>query len=307
MSGFADLAASAVLLTFGAELFAEHAGAAGRRLGVTALAVGLVLAGAEPEELITALFATLRDRPGIAVGDAIGANMTMLTLVVGLAAIVRPVPFGRRIRGYALVSAGAGTAAAVTLLGDRVSRAEGALLVSLYLVLLALVWWRERRPPVFGEAAQLGEGDTQGAPRPWSVALVVAGVAVMALGGRLAVGGAERVVATLGLADSAVGLTFVALATTAELLALVWAAARRGVEELAVAGVLGSAAYNATATLGVAALARPLATSGVSGPAWAAAALPLILVAASRGQRIGRVAGLGLLAGYGVFVAVSLW
>jgi len=304
--GFAYLAASAILLGVGAELFAEHAGAAGRRLGVTALAVGLVLAGAEPEELITALFASLRDHPGIAAGDAIGANVTMLTLVVGLAAVFRPLPFGPRIRGYALVAGGAGTAAAMTLLGGRVDRAEGTLLIALYIGLLALVWWRERRPPAFGEAAELAEDDAEGADRPWSLSLVVAGVAVMAVGGRLAVGGAEHVVAALGLADSTVGLTFVALATTAELLALVWAAARRGVEELAVAGVLGSALYKATATLGAAALARPLTTTGVSGPAWAAAALPLILVAASRRQRIGRAAGIGLLVGYGVFVAAIL-
>ncbi|MGH9111694.1 MAG: sodium:calcium antiporter, partial [Acidimicrobiales bacterium] len=77
--GLVLLAASAVALTAGAELFAEHAGAAGRRLGVTALAVGVLLAGAEPEELITAVTAGLRDRPGIGVGDAIGANVTMLT------------------------------------------------------------------------------------------------------------------------------------------------------------------------------------------------------------------------------------
>ena len=306
MIGFAYLAASAVLLTVGAELFAEYAGAAGRRLGVTALAVGLVLAGAEPEELVTALFATLRHHSGIAAGDAVGANVTMLTLVVGLTAVFRPLPFGPRIRGYALVAALAGTAAAVTLLDGQVGRIEGGSLVVLYLGLLGLVWWRERRPPVFGEAAELHDDDAQGVRPAWSVVLVVAGVAVMAVGGRLAVAGAENVVAALGLMDSAVGLTFVALATTAELLALVWAAARRGVEELAVAGVLGSAAYNATATLGAAALARPLVTSGVSRPAWVAAALPLVLVAASRGERIGRAVGLALLACYGVFVVITL-
>jgi cation:H+ antiporter len=63
-------------------------------------------------------------------------------------------------------------------------------------------------------------------------------------------------------------LTLVALATTAELFALAWAALRRGVAEIAVAGVVGSAAYNATATLGVAALVHPLSTADVIGPAW---------------------------------------
>lgn len=307
MTGFAFLLASAVLLTVGAELFAEHASAAGRRLGVTALAVGLVLAGAEPEELVTAIFATLRHHPGIAVGDAIGANLTMLTLVLGLAAVLRPLPFGPTIRVYALAAGAAGVAAAAILVGGRVGRIEGAVLVVLYAALLGLVWWRERRPPAFGEAAELGESDRAGERPSLALVLVLAGVAAMVVGGRLAVAGAERIVSTLGLADSAVGLTFVALATTAELLALVWAAARRSVPELAVAAVLGSAAYNATATLGVAALVEPLSASGVSGAAWAAAVLPLALLALTARQgRIARGLGVALLGGYAVFLVLTL-
>ena len=68
------------------ELFAEHAAGAGRRFGVTALAVGSLLQG-EPAEMVTAVFASAQDLPGSAAGDAIWANVTMLTLVLGLAAL----------------------------------------------------------------------------------------------------------------------------------------------------------------------------------------------------------------------------
>lgn len=307
MTGLALLAAAAVLLAAGAELFAEHAAAAGRRLGVTALAIGLVLAGAEPEELVTAVVASLRHRPGIAVGDALGANVTMLTLVLGLAAVARPLPVGPRVRRYALGASVAGALAALALAGGRVSRAEGALLLGLYVVVVAVVWVTERRPPAVGEAAELldaGDGLSEGAGLGRGLALALAGVAVMAAGGRVAVAGAERAVTDFGLGDSAVGLTLVALATTAELFALAWAAARRGVSELAVAGVVGSALYNATATLGAAALVRPVRVGGVGGAALAAAGLPLVVVVlAARRARIGRGAGVALLAGYVVYLA----
>jgi cation:H+ antiporter len=128
----------------------------------------------------------------------------------------------------------------------------------------------------------LEEGGSEGVGRGLLLALV--GIGVMTAGGSLAVAGAERVAEALEITDSAVGLTFVALATTAELLALVGAAARRGLDELAVAGVLGSAVYNATVTLGVAALARPLATGGTGGAAVAAAAIPLALLVLSGAQ-----------------------
>lgn len=306
MVGVALLLASAALLAGGAELFAEHAAGAGRRLGVSALAVGLVLAGAEPEELTTAAFASAAGRPGIAVGDAIGANLTMLTLVLGLAALVRPVPFGPRIRPYALASGAAGALATGLLCTGRVGRAGGGVLLAGYGAALAAIWWRERRPPAIGEAAELDE-DPAGVPSVAAVLLVLAGVAAMAAGGRLAVAGAQRVVAAWHLTDSAVGLTLVALATTAELLALVWAAARRGLPDLALAGVLGSATYNATATLGVSALIRPLPAGPVLPAAVAAALLPLVLLASSaRRGRISRPVGLGLLGGYAAFLVAVL-
>jgi cation:H+ antiporter len=297
-------------LTAGSELFAEHASAAGRRFGVTALAIGVVLAGAEPEELVTAIVASARHLPGIAAGDAIGANVTMLTVVLGLAALARPLQLRGRVRTYALAAGAAGLAAALALLGGRVDRSVGGLLVVAYLAMVGFVWWRERRPPAFGEAAELDQledspcrparGDTRAA------LLVVAGVAVMGAGGWLAVTGAERIVDSLGLRQSVVGLTFVALATTAELFALVWSSYRRGLEELALAGVLGSAVYNATATLGVAALVHPLPVGGLQGQAWLAAALPAALVVyALLFQRIGRIGGWLLVGVYGAYLALT--
>ena len=310
MVGFLLLGASAVLLIGGSELFAEHASAAGRRFGVTALAIGLVLAGAEPEELITAIIASARHLPGIAAGDAIGANVTMLTVVLGLAALARPFPIEDRVRSYALVASVAGVAAALALLGGGIGRVGGALLMAAYILVVGVIWWRESKPPAFGEAAEIEEAEENRHPTSRrdtrAAAMVLLGVAAMALGGWLAVAGAERIVSSLGLAQTVVGLTFVALATTAELFALVWAAFRRGVEELAIAGVLGSAVYNATATLGVAALVRPLHVNGLQGPAWLAAALPAALVVYSLTfKRVGRFGGGLLVAIYGAYLAIT--
>src|SRR6266851_4089774 len=117
---------------------------------------------------------------------------------------------------------------------------------------------------------------------------------------------AGRVVRALSLTDSAVGLTLLALATTAELFALAWAAMRRGVSEIAVAGVVGSVAYNATATLGVAALVRPLTVGGLLWPAVTAAALPVVLLAAALRGRLNRWAGALLVAAYAGWVTVVL-
>ena len=308
MTGWLLLGAAAVLLVVGAELFVENAAGAARRLGVTVVAVGVLLAGAEPEELLTAVLASLRDRPGLAVGDAVGANVTMLTACLGLAALVRPLRLAHRVRTYAVLSAVAGVLALAVLWSGEVTRLEGALLVLAYAGLVALVWWREQEPPALGELAELADDDEPERSPAVALLLSLLGIGLMLGGGDLAVRGAADVVDTLGRTDTAVGLTVLALATTAELFALVVAAVRHDVPEGAVAGVVGSAAYNATATLGAAALARPLVVEdGTLGPAALAAVLPLVVVAlAGRSGRLGRPAGTLLLAGYATYVVLVL-
>jgi cation:H+ antiporter len=312
VTGLLLLAVSAALLIVGAELFVENAAGAATRLGVTVIAVGVLLAGAEPEELLTAVIAAGRGRPELAAGDAIGANVTMLTACLGLAAVVRPLHLSRRVRQYAGLSTVAGVIAMVALAGGHLGRIEGLVLVAGYVVLVGLVWWREREPPRLGELAELGgheEGGQAGPARSPAVSLilVLAGLAVMLVGGDVAVEGAVRVVDALGRSDSAVGLTALALATTAELFALVLTAMRHEVPELAVAGVVGSAAYNATATLGAAALTRPLhVPAGLAWTAAVAAVLPLVVLALAWRGRLGRPAGALLLAGYAGYVVLVL-
>lgn len=301
ITGIVLVAAAAGLLWQGAELFVENAASAGERLGVTGLAVGLLLAGAEPEELITAVIAAVRGQGGIAAGDAIGANITILTLVLGLAALLRPVPTGGRVRRYLMGAAGLGAAAAVAVPGG-VSRVGGAVLVGLYVMAVALVWVRERRPPAIGELAEMQSDGSEGGRR-FGLLLVLAGIGMMALGGWLAVLGAEDLVGALGVAEAVVGLSIVGLATSAELFALAVAAHRHDLGELAVAGVVGSAGYNSTVTLGGAALARPLDTAGIGGAAVLAALLPLVVLGLGGAPgRLRRWGGWVLVIGYVGFV-----
>ena len=314
VAGAGLLVLAAVLLAGGAELFVENVARAASRLGLTVLATGLLLAGAEPEEALTGVLATLRERPELAAGDAIGANVTMLTAALGLAALARPLPVGRRVREYAVGSALAGLLALAALADGAVGRVEGLLLLLAYVALVALVWRRDRRPPALGELAELDDdedgdrdgdrdGEVRGAGR--GLLLALGGLLVMTAGGAAAVSGAERLVAGLGAGDDAVGLTALALATTAELFALVGAALRRGIPEIAVAGVVGSAAYNATVSLGLAAAVRPLGgVGGVIGAAVAAALLPLVVVVAGARGWLGRPAGLLLAAGYVLYVVL---
>jgi cation:H+ antiporter len=188
LAGLALLAVSAVLLLAGAELFTHNAAGAARKLQITLFGAAFLLAGAEPEELITAVVASARHHPELATGDAIGANITMLTLVLGLAALARPLPFGGRVRGYALWSALVGGLAALAIAGGRVGRWQGALLLAAYLAGVAI-----------GELAE-DDRDDQARPAAFALTLALAGIGVMIAGGWLAVAGAQRAVTRSGSA-----------------------------------------------------------------------------------------------------------
>jgi len=151
------LVAGAALLTVGAEAFAENVVGASARLRVSVLALALLLAGAEPEEAVTAMLAAGQGHPALAAGDAIGANLVILTLTLGLAALVAPLPVSRRALEYAVASAVVGAVAWALLLNGVLSRVEGGVLVLLYVAGVMWVWRREQAPPMIGELAELDE------------------------------------------------------------------------------------------------------------------------------------------------------
>jgi cation:H+ antiporter len=271
------------------------------------LAVALLLAGAEPEEAVTGVFASARGYPALAAGDAIGANAVILALALGLAALVAPLPVSRRVREYAGAAAVAGGLGFLALLDGRVSRWEGAGLVLAYALAVAGVWRRERTPPAIGELAELDDEGTRS--QTSGLLLLLGGLALMVAGGWIVVQGAGRLTAILNVSESGIGLTVLALATSAEMLALVAAAARHRVAEVAVAGLVGSAAYNATVSLGLAALARPLQLSApapIVATAAATGVLPLVLVVAARSGQLPRPVGAVLVAGYVAAVPLLL-
>ncbi len=307
-------AAGVGAIVWGAERFAEHLTRAASRLGVSAFALALLLAGAEPEELATAVAATLRDAPAIAFGDVVGANVAICLVAVGVGAVVAPLPFGRRVFRYGLFGLPVGAVAVAAAWDGRVGRPEGLLLVLLYAGYVAAIWIIERQPPSVGETAEMGEAadqsDEGGERRVGKeLVLVLAGVAAMVVGATLLVDGVRNLVETEA-SQTRLSLTLVGFVTAFELVVLAWSAARRGISEAVVAAVVGSYAYNATMTLGAAAVVKPLRLADAAPlrlPMLAMlAALASVLVLAAASGSLRRRHGIALLAAYPAFVALVL-
>ena len=226
---------------------------------MSAFALAVLLAGAEPEELATAVTASLRDAPAIALGDVIGASVAVCLVAMGVGAILAPLPFDRRVRRYTLAGLPAGLLGPRSRWDGTVSRLEGSVLVAGYLAFVVTIWILERQPPTLGETGELAEAGSAGHPtgRVGSeLLLVVGGVVAMAAGAMALVEGI-RPVGDVESTQTRLGLVVVGFATAFELVVLAWSSARRGITTAVVAGVVGSFTYNVTMTLGAGAIARP--------------------------------------------------
>jgi cation:H+ antiporter len=305
----AVLIAGTGAIVWGAETFAEHLADASKRLGVTAFALALLLAGAEPEELATVVTASARNVDGVAFGDVIGANAAMVTIALGVGAFVAALPFGRSIRRYAIGGLATGTLAAGLMWDGRLERTEGAVLVSAYVVFVVVIWILERQPPTLGEAGELDDEPDPTGRVGRDLGYVVVGLIALTVGSIALVEGVRRLTG-IEATQTRLGLTVVGFATAFELVVLAVSASRHGITEAVVAGVIGSYAYNMTMSLGVGALISPIVVGDASllrAPVIVMLALLAfaIVVGARRGV-LDRRDSLLLLAGYPLFVVVAL-
>jgi cation:H+ antiporter len=310
---FGLLLIGTVLLVIGADWFLDGAGDLARALGVSALVLGVLLAGLEPEEMLTAAIASGRSAAALAVGNVIGTNVTIVTAALGLSALIFPMSIDRSVRRQALIATLVSVIPIVLLFLGIVTQLEGVLLLLIFVGYTIFLFQTDREA-----VRRLGESDDDDdekaqQARPhlrWKpVLLTFGGLAAMAVGGPSIVEGALRLTQIIGIGQGIVGATIVSLGTGAEMIALGVSAARKKRSEILVGGILGSFAYNLLVTLGLAATIHTLPLD----PHITFIALPfmivvhLILLALIWHGKIPRVMG-GLLIGAYIayLIAVTL-
>ena len=320
-----------MLLTLGGEALVRGAVTLARAAGLSPAIIGLtvVALGTSLPELVVSVVAALRGQGDVTVGNVLGSNIVNLTAILGTTAIVSAIPVHRtavRLEWPAMLAA---TVALLAVLGDGVvSRAEGALLVVALAAFVTFIVREAGRvvPPAADAAAPPGfasraapavAGDeltfaapADGARRGWRTGAALAlGAALLAAGGHALVTGATTLAELAGLSERVIGLTVVALGTSAPELAASLVAARRGRTELAVTNVLGSNTINALGVLGGAAVVHPLqvgSTFAQTDGWWMLGTALLILPVLWSGERIGRWEGAALVGLYVTYVIVLL-
>jgi cation:H+ antiporter len=293
-----------LLLAIGAEALVRGSTGLALRLRVTALVIGLTIVafGTSSPELVLSIEAARAGNSGIALGNVVGSNISNIALVLGVAALVKPL----RVRSE-LIRREMPLMIAVTLLlwsmllDGRLSRPEGLVLVVgavTYTVFSYLVAKRGERGVVTAEFDEA----LRDPKRPFwlDVALLTAGLAALLLGASLLLKGATFLAAGFGISQVVIGLTIVAVGTSLPELATSVTSALQGHADVAFGNIIGSNVLNILAVLGVAALIRPFEVQGLRPLDLAAmvASAVLVLPLMWRGWVLNRWEGAALLAGY---------
>jgi cation:H+ antiporter len=306
----AQVVAGFVILTAAAEGLVAGAASLARRMGLSPLVIGLTVVsiGTSLPELVVALDAALAGTGDLALGNVVGSNIGNIALILGAAALVRPLAVQSRIvRVDAPILVVVSVVFAGLVWDGTLGRVDGALLFAGIVAYVAYTLIRARQTPSVIQEEVAAELPS---PNPlWmDLGLLVLGIAGLVGGAHLLVEGAVWIAQAMGVGALVIGLTIVAVGTSLPELATSVVAARRGKGDIAVGNAVGSSIFNLLGIMGTTVLVQPLSTqtlrwvdTGVM-IATAVVILPLFRTDWS----LSRVEGAVLLIGYGIYVTSLL-
>lgn len=250
----------------GASYLVDGASSIAKKFKVSNLMIGLTIVafGTSAPELIVNLFASFRGSSDLAITNVVGSNIANILLILGVSAIIFPlaVKKGTVIKEIPLsfLAVLVLWLLANDMMIDHLSfsaltRIDGAVLIAFFIIFIYYT---------FGLSKAEGEGEDIKEYKTWqSIIMVIAGVAALTLGGQWIVDGAIKIALRLGMSESLVGLTIVAVGTSLPELAASAVAAYKHKADIAIGNVVGSNIFNIFWILGISALVRPLVFSPI--------------------------------------------
>jgi cation:H+ antiporter len=244
-----------IALVWSADKFLSGAASTANHLGVSKMLIGLtvVSVGTSAPEILVAVAASFEGSGLLAIGNAIGSNIANIGLVLGITAIIAPLPFSQTVLKAELPWLLGATLLAIILLFDlRLSPLDGALLIAgLLLILWRLVKNQQTAGVDMTESIQEELDELQYMQKGEAVFWLIAGLVVLLVSAEVLVWAASRIATALGVSELVIGLTIVAVGTSLPELAATVGSAIKGHSDIAIGNVVGSNILNILAVLAI--------------------------------------------------------
>ncbi|MDH3695009.1 MAG: calcium/sodium antiporter [Gammaproteobacteria bacterium] len=310
------LGAGFLILLVGAELLIKGSSSVATRLGISPLVIGLTVVsfGTSLPEMLVSVVAGLRGSSDLAIANVIGSNIANILLVLGIAAMVRPLP----VRESTVVSEIPFSLTAALLVGFlanaalfsshhnlSISRLDGAILLFFFFLFLLYVY------KVAREKQHLDQDANPTINSVLAILYISLGIVGLYLGGQWVVDGAISITRSWGVGDALIGLTVVAIGTSSPEIVASALAAYRKHPDMAVGNVVGSSIFNLLWVLGITASIVELPFKVINNTdlvmVIVSSALIILALVTSRSSTLLRSHGLLFVALYGVYLSYVVY
>ena len=247
------------LLVWGAERFVHGAAAIANNFGVPPLIIGLTVVGigTSAPEILISMVAAYEGNPALAVGNALGSNITNIALVLGITALVMPLTVkSETLRREYPIMFSVMLLALVLVMDGHLGQVDGLILISgLFLMLYWMIQTakKQKRDPMEKEFEQeIPEISTQKAFLWFFIGLVL-----LIISSRGLVWGSINIAKAAGISDLVIGLTIVAIGTSLPELAASIMSALKKEHDIAIGNIIGSNMFNMLVVFGIPGLMSP--------------------------------------------------
>ncbi|TYS67712.1 calcium/sodium antiporter [Sutcliffiella horikoshii] len=306
------------LLIKGADYFVEGSSKIAQTLRVSPMLIGLTIVafGTSAPEASVSFIAAFEGNSDVAIGNVVGSNIFNVTFILGVTALVFPLAVQNDTIRKEIPFALLGAVSLLILISDvqlqysefnLITRTEGILLLLFFAVFLYYVFEMARNSRDMIE----NENPTNVVETSWmkNIVFTIGGLAGIVFGGYLVVENSIQIALSLGMSETLVGLTIVAVGTSLPELVTSVTAALKKQTEIALGNIVGSNIFNIFFILGASASIHPLAVDPkIFLDMWLMIFVTLLLLIISRTHhKISRIEGTILAIIYIVYLAFIIF
>lgn len=251
-----------VVLILGANMLVEGAASLGQRLKIPSIVIGMTIVafGTSLPELVISGYAAFKGDTDLSIANVLGSNLLNILIILGISAIITPIPAKKNTVQRVIPASLAITILLFLIMylvnGDTMAivRWEGIIFLVMFILYLR---YNKKAAKKFTGVDDM-PGSTQFTTTK-SVLYILIGLVALFISGKWIVDGANVMATRMGISQSVIGLTLVALATSLpELVTSVIAAIKKNTD-IAIGNVIGSNIFNILLVLGFSSVVRPLA------------------------------------------------
>ena len=294
------------ILCFGGSWLVSGGVAIAKKLRISQMIIGLTIVayGTSTPELAASMAAVVGSHTDLILGNVVGSNISNIGMVIGACAIVSPLVVKKATtRKEVPIMIGVTLLLIAMSVDGEISQYDGIILVAGLIAFTAYTLLRAKKER--NEATE--DSVTTKTPIPRAIALIVVGAALLYFGGFLTVDNAVLIAENLGISETVIGITIIAIGTSLPELITSVIAIRKGHTDIGIGTIVGSNIYNILMILGISSVITGIAVvPGMFTDYLVMIGFAVVLVAFLRSGIIPRPAGVGLVVAYAAYIGYTL-